>query len=51
MRIAHGLDCRLGLLGGPLGCSGDIASRLSNGPYGASYGLLCGLIGDTKWTY
>ena len=33
-----------------LGCSGDLVSRLSNGPYGASYGL-CGLIGDTKWTY
>ena len=22
-----------------LGCSGDLVSRLSNGPYGASYGL------------
>ena len=35
-----------------LGCSlGDLVSRLSNGPYGASYGLLWGLIGDAKWTY
>ena len=34
-----------------LGCSGDLVSRLSNGPYGASYGLIRGLIGDTKWTY
>ena len=33
-----------------LGRSGDLVSRLSNGPYGA-YGLLWGLIGDTKWTY
>ena len=31
-----------------LGCSGDLVSRLSNGPYWASYGLLLGLIGDTK---
>ena len=34
-----------------LGCLGDLVRRLSNGPYGASYGLLRGLIGDTKWTY
>ena len=27
---------------------GDVVSRLSNGPYGASCGLLRGLIGDTK---
>ena len=33
-----------------LGCSGDIVSRLSNRPYGASAGLLCGLIGHAKWT-
>ena len=31
--------------------SGDLVSRLSDGPYGASYGLLWGLIGDTKWTH
>ena len=30
------------------GCSGDLASRLSNGPYGASCGLLWELIADTK---
>ena len=34
-----------------LRCSGDLATSLSNGPFGASYGLLRGLIGDTKWTY
>ena len=34
-----------------LRCSGDLVSRLSNGSYGASYGLLWWLIGDTKWTY
>ena len=34
-----------------LDARGDLVSRLSNGLYGASYGLLCGLIGDTKWTY
>ena len=28
--------------------SGDLVSRLSNGPFGASYGLLWGLIGDTS---
>ena len=28
------------VLGPLLGCSGDLVSRLSNGPYGASYGLL-----------
>ena len=28
-----------------------LASGLSNGPYGASYGFLWGLIGDTMWTY
>ena len=33
-----------------LGCSGDLVSRLSTGPYGASYGLLGGLIGDTRST-
>ena len=27
-----------------LGCSGDLVSRLRNGPYGPSYGLLWGLI-------
>ena len=27
---------------------GDLVSRLSNGPYWASYGLLWGLIEDTK---
>ena len=35
------------MLGGPSKCK----YRLSNGPYGASHGLLLGLIGDTKWTY
>ena len=35
----------------PLGCSGDLVSRLSSGPCGASYGLLWGLIGDAKWSY
>ena len=30
------------------GCFVDLVSRLSNGPYGASYGFLWGLIGDTK---
>ena len=34
-----------------LGCLGALASRLSNGPYWASSGLLLGLIGDSKWTY
>ena len=34
-----------------LGCPGDLVSRIGNGPYGASYGLLWGLIGDTKRTY
>ena len=34
-----------------LGCSGEFVSRLSHGPYGASYGLLCENIGDMKWTY
>ena len=34
-----------------LGCSGDLVSRLGKEPYEASYGLLLGLIGDTKWTY
>ena len=29
----------------------DLVSRLSNWAYGASYGLLFGLIWDTKWTY
>ena len=33
------------------GCSGDLVSRPSNGPYGASSGISWGLIGDTKWTY
>ena len=28
---------------------GDLVSRLSKGPYWASYGLLWGLIADTKW--
>ena len=36
---------------GLLGCSGDLASRLSNRPYWAYYGLLFGLIWDTNWTY
>ena len=40
-------DSRVVILGG----SGDLVSRLSNGPCGASYGLLWGLVGDTKWTY
>ena len=31
-----------------LECSGDLVSRLSNGPYGVSYGLPCSLMGDTK---
>ena len=34
-----------------LGCSGDLVSRLGNGPYGAYNGLLGWLVGDTKWTY
>ena len=34
-----------------LGCWGDLVSRLSSSSYGASYGSLCGLIGDTNWTY
>ena len=35
-----------------LGCSfGDLVSRLSNWPYRAYYGLLFGLMWDTKWTY
>ena len=40
-------------LGGELilGCSGDLVSRLSNGPYRASNGLLWWLVADTKWTY
>ena len=39
------------LINSLLGCSGDLVSRLSNGPCRASYGLLLGLEGDTKWTY
>ena len=31
-----------------LGCSGDLVSLLSNGPYRAYYGLLWWLIGDTS---
>ena len=34
-----------------LGCSGDLVSRLCNGPHGACNGLLWWLVGDTKWTY
>ena len=34
-----------------LGCSEDLVSRLSKGPSWASYGLLWGPIGDTRWTY
>ena len=35
-----------------LGCSGDLISRLSNGPYDVvSCGFLRKLTGDTKWTY
>ena len=34
-----------------LGYPGDLVSRLSNWPYGAYYGLLFGLIWDTKWAY
>ena len=34
-----------------VGCSGDFISCCSNGPYGACYGLLCGLKKDTNWTY
>ena len=30
---------------------GDFVSGLSNWPYGADYGLLFGLLWDTKWTY
>ena len=30
---------------------GDLVSRLTNGPYGSSYGPVSGLIGDTKSTY
>ena len=29
---------------------GDLVSTLRNGPYGACYGLLWGLVGDTKST-
>ena len=36
---------------GPSWTLGDLVSRLSNEPHGASSGLLWGLIGDTKWTY
>ena len=31
-----------------LRCSGDLVSGLSNGPYGAAYGLLWGPVGDTS---
>ena len=41
---AHGL-----LSQALLGCSGDLVTRLSNGPYGASSDLLGELIVDTKW--
>ena len=34
-----------------LGSLGDLVRRLSSVPHGASYGLLWGLTGDTKWTY
>ena len=30
--------------------SGDLISRLGNGPYRVSYGSLWGLMGDTKWS-
>ena len=30
---------------------GDLVSRLINTVYGASYGLLLGLIGDMNWAY
>ena len=30
---------------------GDLVSRLSNGPNGASYCLLWGRLWDTNWTY
>ena len=30
---------------------GGLVSRLSSGPYGASYGLFWGLVGDTKLTH
>ena len=39
------------LLDAVLVCSGDLVSQLNNGPYGAYYGLLWGLIGDTSRTY
>ena len=29
-----------------LGCSGDLVSRLSDWPYGASYGFIWGLVRD-----
>ena len=34
-----------------LGSSGDVVSRLSNGPFRACYGLLWGLVGDTNLAY
>ena len=34
-----------------LGCSGDLVSLLSNGPYKAYDGLFWWLVGDTSWTY
>ena len=37
--------------GNPLGCWGDLVNWLSNWPYGACYGFLLGLIGDTDWIY
>ena len=40
--------CQQGAL---LRCLGDLVSRFSKGPYGASYGLLWGLRGGTSWTH
>ena len=34
----------------PVGCSGDLVSRLSNWPDCACHGLLWGLVGETEWT-
>ena len=30
---------------------GDLVSRLSNGPHGARYGLIIGLICENNWLY
>ena len=36
---------------GPTWMLRDLVSRLSSWPYKAHYGLLFGLIWETKWTY